>query len=109
MPNLLNPQQCELFHNIPKLDEYVIRLVVLNERMLGYIYPDKISFVVALAVEPGDCVSLLDAINMRRYVSFDDKVRLATDRDFDDFNVCFEGFRNDPMYMYNKGTEPIYI
>lgn len=71
-------------NNIPKLGEYVIRLVVLNERMLGYIYPDKTSFVVALAVEPGDCVSLLDAINMRRYVSFDDKVRWATERDFDD-------------------------
>lgn len=40
-------------NNIPKLGEYVIRLVVLNERMLGYIYPDKTSFVVALAVEPG--------------------------------------------------------
>ena len=53
-------------NNIPKLDEYVIRLVVFNERMLGYIYPDKTSFVVALAVEPGDCVSLLNAINMRR-------------------------------------------
>ena len=87
-------------NNIPKLDEYVIRLDI---------YPDKTSFVVALAVESGDCVSLLDAINMRRYVSFDDKVRLATERDFDDFNVCFEGFRNDPMYMYNKGTEPIYL
>ncbi len=44
-------------NNIQKLDEYVIRLVVLNERMLGYIYPDKTSFVIALAVEPGDCVS----------------------------------------------------
>lgn len=40
-------------NNIPKLDEYVIRLGVLNERMLGYIYPDKTSFVVALAVESG--------------------------------------------------------
>lgn len=96
-------------NNIQKLDEYVIRLVVLNERMLGYIYPDRTSFVVALAVEPGDCVSLLNAINMRRYVSFDDKVRLATERDFHDFNVCFEGFRDAPMYMYNKGTEPIYL
>ena len=95
--------------NLKNLYEYVFRLLVLNERMLGYIYSDKTSFVVVLAVEPGDCVSLLDAINMRWYVSFDDKVRLATERDFDDFNVCFEGFRNDPMYMYNKGTEPIYI
>lgn len=96
-------------NNIPKLDEYVIRLVVLNERMLEYIYPDKTSFVVVLAVESGDCVSLLDAINMRRYVSFDDKFRLATERDFDDFNVCFEGFRNNPMYMHNKGTDSIYL
>ena len=83
--------------------------MVLNERMLGYIYPDRTSFVVALAVEPGDCVSLLNAINMRRYVSFDDKVRLATERDVHDFNVCFEGFCSNPMYMYNKGTEPVYI
>ena len=96
-------------NNIPKLDEYVIRLVVLNERMLGYIYPDKTSFVVALAVESGDCVSLLDAINMRRYVSFYDKVRFATERDFDDFYVCFEGFRNGPLDMYNKGPEHIFF
>ena len=96
-------------NNIPKLDEYFIRLVVLNEKMLGYIYPDKTSFLVVLAVEPRDCVSLLDALNMRRLVSINDKVRLATEQDFDDFNVFFDGFRNNPIYIYNKGTESIYL
>ena len=38
-----------------------------------------------------------------------DKVRLATEQDFDDFHICFDGFRNNTMYCYNQGTEPIYL
>ena len=42
-----------------------------------------------------------------RAVLLSDKVRLATEQDFADFHICFDGFRNKTMYCYNQGTEPI--
>ena len=24
-------------------------------------------------------------------------------------HICFDGFRNNTMYCYNQGTEPIYL
>ena len=78
-------------NNIPVLNEDVIRLVVLNEEIIGYIYPRRTSYVVALEIKPGRTTSL------------------ATEQDFDDFHICFDGFRNNAMYCYNQGTEPIYL
>ena len=39
-------------NNIPVLNEDVIRLVVLNEEIIGYIYPRRTSYVVALEINP---------------------------------------------------------
>ena len=39
-------------NNIPVLNEDVIRLVVLNEEIIGYIYPRRTSYVVALEIKP---------------------------------------------------------
>ena len=38
-------------NNIPVLNEDVIRLVVLNEEIIGYIYPRRTSYVVALEIK----------------------------------------------------------
>ncbi len=48
-------------------------------------------------------------VNKQCMVLLSDKVRLATEQDFDDFHICFDGFRNNTMYCYNQGTEPIYL
>ncbi|MFR4527582.1 MULTISPECIES: hypothetical protein [Phocaeicola] len=44
-------------NNIPVLNEDVIRLVVLNEEIIGYIYPRRTSYVVALEIKPGRTTS----------------------------------------------------
>lgn len=96
-------------NNIPVLNEDVIRLVVLNEEIIGYIYPRRTSYVVALEIKPGRTTSLATSVNKQCMVLLSDKVRLATEQDFDDFHICFDGFRNNTMYCYNRGTEPIYL
>lgn len=93
-------------NNIPVLNEDVIRLVVLNEEIIGYIYPRRTSYVVALEIKPGRTTSLATSVNKQCMVLLSDKVRLATEQDFDDFHICFDGFRNNTMYCYNQGTEP---
>ena len=68
-------------NNISVLNEDVIRLVVLNEEIIGYIYPRRTSYVVALEIKPERTT----------------------------FPFFFDGFRNNTMYCYNQGTEPIYL
>lgn len=46
-------------NNIPVLNEDVIRLVVLNEEIIGYIYPRRTSYVVALEIKPGRTTLLI--------------------------------------------------
>ena len=89
-------------NNIPVLNEDVIRLVVLNEEIIGYIYPRRTSYVVALEIKPGRTTSLATSVNKQCMVLLSDKVRLATEQDFDDFHICFDGFRNNTMYCYNR-------
>ena len=89
-------------NNIPVLNEDVIRLVVLNEEIIGYIYPRRTSYVVALEIKPGRTTSLATSVNKQCMVLLSDKVRLATEQDFDDFHICFDGFRNNTMYCYNQ-------
>lgn len=91
-------------NNIPVLNEDVIRLVVLNEEIIGYIYPRRTSYVVALEIKPGRTTSLATSVNKQCMVLLSDKVRLATEQDFDDFHICFDGFRNNTMYCYNQGS-----
>lgn len=95
-------------NNIPVLNEDVIRLVVLNEEIIGYIYPRRTSYVVALEIKPGRTTSLATSVNKQCMVLLSDKVRLATEQDFDDFHICFDGFRNNTMYCYNQGTRNLY-
>ena len=49
--------------NIPVLHEDVIRLVVLNEEIIGSIYPRRTSYVVALEIKPGRTTSLATSVN----------------------------------------------
>jgi len=73
-----------------------IKLVVVNENMLGYITPEQPNYVSILrssilrgATYPELCGPYL--------LGFYDETRLATEKDFNDFRVSFEG--------YNKLTE----
>ena len=96
-------------NNIPVLNEDVIRLVVLNEEIIGYIYPRRTSYVVALEIKPGRTTSLATSVNKQCMVLLSDKVRLATEQDFDDFHICFDGFRNNTMHSVISETIKAYM
>ena len=96
-------------NNISVLNEDVIRLVVLNEEIIGYIYPRRTSYVVALEIKPGRTTSLATSVNKQCMVLLSDKVHLATEQDFDVFHIWYDGFRNNTLYCYNQGSEPIYL
>ena len=78
-------------------------------KLLGISIHEGLLNVVALEIKPGRTTSLATSVNKQCMVLLSDKVRLATEQDFDDFHICFDGFRNNTMYCYNQGTEPIYL
>ena len=74
-------------------------LVVFNEHTLGFITPNL----------PNNC-QILHASILRGatktdgsvLISWNDKIRLATEKDFDAFRVHFGGFENENEYIYQK-------
>ena len=95
-------------NNIPVLNEDVIRLVVLNEEIIGYIYPRRTSYVVALEIKPGRTTSLATSVNKQCMVLLSDKVRLATEQDFDDFHICIVIIRERNLYTFNEIHSPFF-
>lgn len=75
-----------------------IKLVVLNENVLGSISYDHFNTVgvIKASILKGDSGSL----NPRAFVS-PESVRLASPKDFEDFNVSFDGF-NSEEYIFAK-------
>lgn len=70
-----------------------IKLVVLNENILGYITPEQPNYVSVLhasilkgATYPNHCGPYL--------LGSSDKTRLASEKDFNDFRVSFQGYDN---------------
>ncbi len=78
------------------------KLVVFNEHTLGYIMPEQPNRVCILhtSILRGSYLTDRSAI----YVS-DGTVRLATEKDFNDFRVSFKGFDNKEMYEYETERE----
>ncbi|MDR1091168.1 MAG: hypothetical protein LBL79_08850, partial [Prevotella sp.] len=75
--------------------------VVLNEHTLGYILPelpDSVQ-VLHLSILKGAPFELYPDSKM---ISSNDKVRLASEQDFDDFRVSFDGFRDNDKYEYSN-------
>ena len=79
-----------------------VKLVVVNENMLGYITPNLPNYVGILrssilrgATYPENCGPYL--------LSPLDKTRLASEKDFDDFRVLMNGYKNLPeVYEYQN-------
>lgn len=79
-----------------------IQLVVFNEHTLGYILPEMPKYVCVLhqSILKGAPFNLHPDSN---YISPSDKIRLATEQDFNDYRVSVEGFNNDPeTYLIKK-------
>lgn len=78
-----------------------IKLVVLDENTLAYIIPERPTQAYALRSsilkgshhKDGDMISL----------GFCRSVRLAGAKDFDDYRVVFDGYRNNP-HQYEFAT-----
>jgi hypothetical protein len=76
-----------------------IKLVVFNEHTLGYIVPElpKYMFPIRASILKGATFETSDSSKL---ISSNDKVRLASEQDFDDFRVCFGGFGNESEYEF---------
>jgi len=77
-----------------------IKLVVLNEHTLGYIQPEMPKYVYYLR----DSILKGAPNNYNRQtntlLSPKDKVRLASEKDFEDFRCVFGSFGNKEEYEY---------
>ncbi|MEO2050277.1 MAG: hypothetical protein ABGX00_00820 [Allomuricauda sp.] len=77
-----------------------IKLVVIDEHTLGYIFPELPNSAGILRAsilrgsnfnDMGGSISLHGAT-----------VRLASEKDFDDYRVVFDGYKNSPEYEYEE-------
>lgn len=76
-----------------------IKLVVYNEYCLGYILPECPSMVCTLA----DSIlkgAPFRVMNEPHQITKSDKIRLASEKDFETFHVSFEGYDNRELYEY---------
>ena len=76
-----------------------IKLVVLNNHTLGYILPELPNNVQILHASV-----LRGAVNCGHSVLIkkSDYVKLASEKDFDEFRVLMDGYKKDLVYEYLK-------
>ncbi len=81
-----------------------IRLVVFNEHTLGYILPelpDRVQVFHSSILKGAPFELYPDS----KVISSLDKVRLASEQDFDNFRVSFsDGYRDSNKYEYAKNN-----
>ena len=80
-----------------------IKLVVVGDHTLGYIHPEtpnKINVLWGFILKGGRSWGseiVLPILNKN------DTIRLASEEDFNYFNVCFNGYKNNPNeYEFSK-------
>ena len=79
-----------------------IKLVVLNEHTLGYIMPELPNWVQVLhsSILKGAPFEMWPS---SKYICSPDKVRLASEKDFNSFRVSFEGYdKLTEIYEYDN-------
>lgn len=77
------------------------KLVVIGEHTLGYILPNStMAGVLHASILKGATFTVHnEPLQLPRY---NETVRLATPKDFDEFRVSFEGFNNPSEYEYDN-------
>lgn len=74
------------------------QLVVIDEHTLAYIEPEQIfAYVLHASILRGSPYGLGSHIAHEFH-----KVRLATEKDFDDYRVCMDGYKNSNQYLYEQ-------
>ena len=83
-----------------------IRLVVYNRHTLGYVCEEQPQTLFVLHYSPLRANGLGLIVNPFSFcITNKDDVKLASEKDFEDFNVSFNGYKKDPQYIYSKQTE----
>ena len=77
------------------------KLVVVNEHTLGYIHPElqKHLQIIHGSIIKGAALGWKHGYSL---IVESDIVRLASEKDFDEYNVCFKGFNNENEYIFLK-------
>lgn len=88
--------------NIFEINDDQIRVVVVNEELFGFIYPYNLKQLSVLAENNSSRTTLVSVLSHRHHISKQDKVRLATELDFDSYNISSDGYRDNPIFVYNK-------
>jgi hypothetical protein len=84
-----------------------IKLVVLNEHTLGYIFP-RSSYegewknLVYVNILHASVLKGATQTSNPVLLCSTDKIRLASEKDFDDFRVNFKGYNNAVEYEFKK-------
>lgn len=81
------------------MDNTKIKIVIVDEHTIGFIYPEIPNFVAPLhtSILRGSPYS----DSSRIYVPTS-KIRLANVKDFDDYRVCVDGYLKDNNYSFNR-------
>ena len=76
------------------------KLIVADEHTLGYIMPNSETVgVLHASVLRGATFSVHPE---PKNVSMFEKIRLASEKDFDNFRVSFQGYNNETEYEFKK-------
>lgn len=72
-----------------------IKLVVVDEHTLGYIFPEQPNtyHILKESILKG---SPYNYNNGTSRLIYNQKIRLASENDFNEFNVIFDGYKNNP-------------
>lgn len=87
-----------------------IALVVYKEHTLGYIDLSYLNTLNILQADIWKGAGWTLGYNPIMIVP-SEEVRLASPRDFEEFNVCFDGYQKDNVYRYifNETEEPVFV
>ncbi len=77
-----------------------VKLVVVNEHTLGYINPivPRTYSILHASILKGAAIN--DRLPSAKNINKSDNIRLASEKDFDDFKVSFKGFDDLLEYEY---------
>ena len=82
-----------------------IKLVVYKEHTLGYILPEIPNSVQILHSSPLKGANSTTNLQDNYHINNLNEIRLASEKDFDDFNVDFKGYDDKEVYEYSESVD----
>lgn len=100
----LKPETSALPSEIKDAPSTKIKLVVYKEHTLGYILPELPNSVQILHSSPLKGANGTTNLQDNYHINNLNEIRLASEKDFDDFNVDFKGYDDKEVYEYSEGV-----